>query len=706
MLDTSAPSQSNIVNVENLSNPAYYINRELSWIRFNARVLEEALDLWQPLLERVKFLAICGSNLDEFFMTRVAKMIKKIKAGSEAKSVDGMTFMEMLIAARNEIIPLIKKHSECWKNELIPALAKEKINIQSFNELKLFEKEALRDFLRNSVFPTIRVPKSGFGSVSVENLHLTLYISGFENKAKDFCIILDVPSEKFGRFVRVPKKSQKASDPEVDFVALEDLMINNIDLLFPTEEKLVAYPFRLTRNGEIEIIMDESSDFIKSVQRSLTSRRIGFPTRIEFDKKTPPSIREIIAKKIGLPEYLLYEFEGPLGLVDLWQLLKLDRSDLKDKTFQPCISSKLSSMSSLFDAISKQDFVLYHPYDSFEVIVDLLKEAGQDKYVSEICITMYRMDHDSPIVEALIQAAKRGKKVTAVVELKAKFDEENNILLVSKLKQGGINAVYNFPNFKVHAKLCLIVRKEENKITRYSHIGSGNYNAVTAKIYADLGYLTANPEVGLELDELFNVIINGLQEKETKRLLIAPKTLKKEILRRIDREINLHQKTGDGYMAFKLNNLEETDIIKALYRASMAGIKIDLNVRGLCCLRPEIKGVSDNITVISIVGRFLEHARIYYFKGEEEDEVLVGSSDMMFRNLNERIEVLLSVPDPQLRQRILKDMLEIHLKDNVKARKLLPDGSYERVAVKRGQEPINSQVWLIQNRGIWNEHSN
>jgi polyphosphate kinase len=667
LLDTSTPSQSSVVNVEDLSNPAYYINRELSWIRFNARVLEEALDLWQPLLERVKFLAICGSNLDEFFMTRVAKMIKKIKAGSETKSVDGMSFMEMLIATRNEIIPLIKKHSECWKNELIPALAKEKINIRTFNELKLSDKEALRDFLRNNVIPTIRVPKSGFGSVSVENLHLTLYISGFENKSKDFCIILDVPSEKFGRFISVPKKSQKASDhPEVDFVALEDLMINNIDLLFPTEEKLVAYPFRLTRNGEIEIVMDESADFIKSVQRSLTSRKIGFPTRIEFDKKTPPLIREIIAKKFGLPEYLLYEFEGPLGLVDLWQLLKLDRPDLKDKTFQPCISSK---------------------------------------YVSEICITMYRMDHDSPIVEALIQAAKKGKKVTAVVELKAKFDEENNILLVSKLKKGGINAVYNFPNFKVHAKLCLIVRKEENKITRYSHIGSGNYNAVTAKIYADLGYLTANPEVGLELEELFNVIINGLQEKETKRLLIAPKTLKKEILGRIDREINLHQKTGNGYMAFKLNNLEETDIIKALYRASMTGIKIDLNVRGLCCLRPEIKGVSENITVISIVGRFLEHARIYYFKGESEDEVLVGSSDMMFRNLNERIEVLLSVPDPELRQRILKDMLEIHLKDNVKARKLLPDGSYERVAVKRGQEPVNSQAWLIQNRGIWNEHS-
>ena len=375
-------------------------------------------------------------------------------------------------------------------------------------------------------------------------------------------------------------------------------------------------------------------------------------------------------KKLGLPDYLIYEFDGPLGLVDLWQLLKINRPDLKDKSFLPCISPLLTSEKNIFETIAKQDFVLYHPYDGFEVIVDLLKEAASDSYVSEICITMYRMDHKSPVVDALIEAAKKGKKVTAIVELKAKFDEENNILLVSKLRNGGVNPVYNFPNFKVHAKLCLIVRKEKNGIVRYSHIGSGNYNAVTAKIYGDIGYLTANPEVGLELEELFNIIINGLQEKESKHLLVAPKTLKSEILKRIDREISFHQKTGRGYLAFKLNNLEEKEIIQALYKASMAGIKIDLNVRGLCCLKPGIKGVSENISVISIVGRFLEHARIYYFRDDTEDEVLIGSSDMMFRNLNERIEVLLSVPDPYLRHAILENMLKIHLHDNVKARRL------------------------------------
>ena len=391
------------------------------------------------------------------------------------------------------------------------------------------------------------------------------------------------------------------------------------------------------------------------------------------------------------------------GLVDLWQLLKINRSNLKDKSFFPCISPLVISDKNIFETISKQDFVLYHPYDGFDVIIDLLREAAIESYVSEICITMYRMDHKSPIVDALIEAVRNGKKVTAIVELKAKFDEENNILLVAKLRSGGVNTVYNFPNFKVHAKLCLITRRENKDVTRYSHIGSGNYNAVTAKIYGDIGYLTANPEIGLELEDLFHAIINGVQEKETKHLLVAPKTLKREILRRIDREISVHQKTGRGYLAFKLNNLEEKEIIQALYKASMAGIKIDLNVRGLCCLRPGIPGVSDNISVISIVGRFLEHARIYYFRDDAEDEVLIGSSDLMFRNLNERIEVLLSVPDPYLRQAILENMLKISLQDNVKARRLLPDGTYERVAVKQGEEVINSQVWLIKNRGIWNE---
>jgi len=693
-----------------LDNPNYFLNRELSWIRFNARVLEEARDKRQPLLERVKFIAICGSNLDEFFMTRIPRLMKKIKAGSNEKSMNGMTAIEQIEATRKEIIPLIQKHADCWRNELLTALAKERIYIWKFSELDEKDKENLRQFFKQSIFPLVKIPTEGFDGGAIENLHITLYVSGFA-KQDSYCLV-DVPTEKFGRLIRIPKSGEsqvtlegKESSIHYNFVFLEDLMESNLHLIFPNERNLSSCKFRLTRNGEIDILMDESADFLNSVKKSLSTRKAGFPSRLEFERKVPEVIREGIATALGLPEYLTYEFDGPLGFVDLWQLLKINRPDLKDKSFLPCVHSLLTPEKDMFKTVAKQDFVLYHPYDSFEVIIDLLREAARDPNVLEICITMYRMDLNSPVVDALIEAAEKGKKVTAIVELKAKFDEENNIMLVSKLRQGGVNTVYNFPKFKIHAKLCLIVKKEKDQLMRYSHIGSGNYNAVTAKIYGDIGYLTANPEVGAELDELFNIIINGLQEKEFKHLLVAPKTLKSEILKRIDREINFHQKTGKGYLAFKLNNLEETEIIQALYKASMAGIKIDLNVRGLCCLRPGIKGISDNISVISIVGRFLEHARIYYFRDDTDNEVLIGSSDMMFRNLNERIEALLSVPDPYLRSAILENMLKIHLRDNVKARRLLPDGTYQRVTPKEGEKVINSQIWLIENRGIWNERA-
>jgi polyphosphate kinase len=689
---------------KSLDNPEYFLNRELSWIRFNSRVLEEARDLRHPLLERVKFVAICGSNLDEFFMTRIPRLIKKIRSESNEKSVDGMNALEQIEATRKEIIPLIKNHVDCWRNELLPALAREKIFIWKFSELSQEDKENLREFLKKSILSSLKTIRECFDVSAIENLHVTLYVSGFA-KQDSYCLV-DVPTETFGRLIRIPKSgdSQEAEENVAyNFVFLEDLIESNLDLIFPGEKNLSASKFRLTRNGEIDILMDESADFLNLVQKSLSTRKAGFPSRLEFERKVPEVIKEGIATALMVPDYLIYEFDGPLGFVDFWQLLKINRLDLKDKSFAPSISPLLTPKKDMFETISKQDFVLYNPYDAFDVIINLLRQAAKDRNVLEICITMYRMDHNSPVVDALIEAAEKGKKVAAIVELKAKFDEQNNILLVSKLRQGGVNTIYNFPKFKVHAKLCLIVRKEREEIVRYCHIGSGNYNSVTAKIYGDIGYLTANPEVGEELSELFDIIINGLQEKEFKHLLVAPKTLKREILRRIDKEISIHQKTGKGYLAFKLNNLEETDIIQALYKASMAGIKIDLNVRGLCCLKPGINGVSDNISVVSIVGRFLEHARIYYFQDGEEDEVLIGSSDMMFRNLNERIEVLLSVPDPYLRHTILEDMLKIHLHDNVKARKLLTNGTYQRVIAKEGEKTINSQAWLIQNRGIWNE---
>ena len=682
-----------------LDNPDYFINRELSWIKFNARVLEEAQDLRHPLLERVKFIAICGSNLDEFFMTRIPRLMKKVNSGSKERSMDGMTALEQIEATRKEILPLIEQHTACWRDDILPSLAKERIFIWKFNQLGPKDKENLRQFLKQSILPLVKI-NQGFDGSSVENLRITLYVTGFPKQGS--YRLVEVPTEEFGRLIRIPK-SVYSQEIEYNFVFVEDLMASNLDIIFPDEKDLTAYQFRLTRNGEIAILMDESADFLYSVKKSLTKRSVGFPSRLEFERKVPADVKEEITQALGVPDNLIYEFDGPLGFVDLWQMLKINRPDLKDETFIPCVSPLLSSEKNIFETLNKQDFVLYHPYDSFDVIINLLKEAAEDRNVLEIWITMYRMDHNSPVVDALIKAAEKGKKVTAIVELKAKFDEENNIRLVSKLRQGGINTVYNFPNFKVHAKLCLITKKDGDRIIRYSHIGSGNYNSVTAKIYADIGYLTANPEVGEELDELFKIIVNGLQEKEFNLLLVAPKTLKKEILLRIDKEIETHKKTGNGYIALKLNNLEETEIIQALYRASMAGIKVDLNVRGLCCLRPGIKGVSDNISVISIVGRFLEHARIYYFEDEEENEVLIGSSDMMFRNLNERIEVLLLVPDPYLRYTILEDMLKIHLSDNVKARRLMLDGTYETVIPKKGETLINSQVWLIQHRGIWNE---
>ncbi len=702
-LNTTKTSSSKKISYK----PEYFLNRELSWIRFNARVLEEAQDSCHPLLERVKFIAICGSNLDEFFMTRIPRLIKKVKSGSTEKSADGMTAIEQIREARKEINQLIKKHAECWQNELVPCLAEKKIFIRKFNELNQRDKENLRQFFEQSILPLVRISPERFDGGSIENLHITLYVTGFAKQ--DASYLVDVPAEKVGRLMRIPKSIDnkgtiqgKKEDASHNFVFLEDLMESNLDLLFPDEKHLLSYKFRLTRNGEIDILTDETTDFIDSVKKSLSTRKTGFPSRLEFEAKMPQALRDKIAEALGLPPYLTYEFDAPLGFVSLWQLLKINRPDLKDKNFDPKIPYLIASRKDLIKTLAKKDFVLYHPYDSFDVIVRMLKEAAQDPDVLEICITMYRMDHDSPVVEALIDAADKGKKVTAIVELKAKFDEENNIDLVSKLRQGGVNTVYNFPKLKVHAKLCLITAREKTGIVRYAHIGSGNYNAVTAKIYGDIGYLTANQEIGEELAELFKMIINGIQEKEFKYLLVSPKNLKKGILNRIEQEISFHQQTGKGYIAFKLNNLEETEIIQALYKASMAGIKIDLNVRGLCCLKPGIKGLSDNISVTSIVGRFLEHARIYYFNGYKP-EILVGSSDMMFRSLHERIEVLLLIPDHKMRNVIFEKILKIHLNDNVKARKLLSNGSYQRVTPKEDEKALNSQKWLIENRGVWNE---
>jgi polyphosphate kinase len=670
-------------------------------------VLEEAQDPTHPLLERVKFLAIAGSNLDEFFMTRIPRLLKKVSKGLIDKSTDGLTAFEQIEATRREIIPIIEEYAKCWKEDLLPELAKQQIYIKKSSDLTKNQKEKLREYFTNKILPTFKTHKQDIAHVFIENLHINLLVVTKNKYGQQVNYVVGVPTEQFGRLIEIPRNESdsqnRAENIPIELFFLEELVKSNLDLLYPNEEVIAAFPFRLSRNGEIDIIVDESSDFLLSVKKSVQNRKEGFASRLEFDEKMPQQFKELLSNLAGLPSYLLYDCAFPLGLVDLWQLLKINRPQLKDKPFQPYTVPLLTSKSNIFKTIAKRDFVLYHPYDSFEVIIHLFRKAARDPKVMEIFITLYRMDSKSPVVEALIEAAKRGKKVTAVIELKAKFDEENNINLAKILKEAGVNVVYNFPDFKVHAKLCLIVRKEKGSITRYSHIGSGNYNSVTAKIYGDIGYLTTKPAIGQELSELFNVLSQGSHEKEFKHLLVAPKTLKKEILRRIEREITVQSQTGNGYLAFKLNNLEEKEVIQALYRASMAGVKIDLNVRGICCLRPGIKGVSDNISVISIVGRFLEHARIYYFKNGGQDEILIGSSDLMVRNLNERVEVIFAVPDPEIRREIFENMLRIHLQDNVKSRRLLADGTYVRVKPEKNQEIISSQAWLLEHRGIWHE---
>jgi len=695
---------------KSLDDPSLFINREDSWIRFNYRVLEEAQDTSQPLLERVKFLAISGSNLDEFFMTRASILEQHIERGEfEPTPGSRMTPLEQMRVTRSEILPLLDKQKECWE-KLSAALIKENILIQKPSDLTNQKKRLLREYFQREILPVMKKPNADYVATYISNLHVNLLVVGDDPRLTEAStkFMVEVPTDTFGRFIRVPDPGESPSVTQDNFVLLEDLVAANLDLLFPSVRVRACYKFRVTRNAEIDTKADENTDFLTTMELSVRQRRYGKPARLEIEASMPRQLREYLTSSVGsfrVPrlEDVQYEVDAPFGLVDFWRLLKLDKPNLKDAPFKGYVLPELESGKSIFAAIAAKDFALYHPYDSFEMIVTLLAEAATDPNVTEIYITLYRIDPDSPIILSLMKAAANGKSVTALMELKAKFDETNNIKWTRIMTQAGVKVVYNFPNIKVHAKLALIVRKEDGKFVQYAHLGSGNYNTVTTRIYGDLGYLTAKPEICAEVLDLFhNILTDPREAGHYKYLLVAPTTLKSEILSRIERETTSHKQNGHGYLAFKMNGLVDKNIIQALYRASQAGVKVDLNVRGLCCLRPGIPGFSENIRVISIVGRFLEHARIYYFRNDGNEEVLLGSSDMMPRNLEKRVELLFSVPDPAIKSSMLK-ILDIHLRDNVKARRLLPNGSYERVRPLPGEQIMDSQRWLIENRGAWHE---
>lgn len=693
-----------------LDNPKYYINREISWVSLNRRIFEEAKDQTHPLLERAKFLAISGSNLDEFFMVRVSGLRRQITRGALELPPDGMTPLEQITATRKMILSLLEEYDACWKDELVPSLANEGISIKKIQELGKKQRNSLRTYFKNQILPTLTPLAMDIAHPFpfISNLSINLAIIVKDSKKGEKHARLKIPTDLFPRFIPVPDENaddagKEGAHPSLCFVLLEDLIYANLDLLFPGLEIVAAYPFRVTRDAEIEISLDQASDLLTAIEESIETRKVGLPIRLEVNKSMPEKLLRLFMTSLGLTDDFVYQVEGPLALVDLWQLLRIDRPDLKDAPFLPFTPPELKEDKKILNALQEHDYLLYYPYDSFNVMVNLLKQAAVDPNVLAIKLTMYRIAKKSPIIDAMMEARQHGKDVTVLVELKAKFDEENNINWARALEHAGVHVVYGLEDLKVHAKLCLVVKKEADKIIRYGIIATGNFNEITSRVYADLAYYTTNPEITNELADLFNSLTGYSQKEDFNCLLVANRTLRRGILARIEREIESHKKNGNGYIAFKVNGLIDEQIIQALYKASIAGVKIDLNVRGLCCLRPGILGVSDNITQISIIGRFLEHARIYYFKNGGDDEVIIGSADLMPRNLNKRVEVLLIIPDPIIKKAILDYILNVHLHDNVKARLLHADGTEERVKLQKGQDSLNSQEWLIKTRGVWHE---
>ncbi len=689
---------------EALDKPALFLNRELSWLRFNLRVLEEAEDKRHPLLERVKFLTIFATNLDEFFMVRVSGLRRQVAAGTGGVSSDGMTASEQILAINQELVVLSERYDICWKQEIVPGLREAGIRVLHYEELTQRERETVQQYFYREVFPVLTPlafdPTHPFPHISSLSFNLAVLVKDPERG--DCFARVKVP-DVFPRLVPISTDEDVAlqqmglggAGKVQQFVWLEEVIAHNLENLFPGLHVVESYPFRVTRDADVVIEEDEASDLIEAVEEQVDQRDFNSAVRLELDAATPAHIREILTRNLQLPLYLVYTEESPIGMAGIRELYALERPDLKDPPFVPSVPSYLTKSGSLFATIRQQDVLLYHPYDSFMPIVDFIREAANDPDVLAIKQTLYRVNPKSPIIDALMDARVNGKQVAVLVELKARFDEENNIEWARKLEDEGVHVVYGVRGLKTHAKVCLVVRREQDGIYRYVHLGTGNYNVVTSRIYTDVSFLTCDADISRDISDLFNSLTGYSRKKAYSKLLVAPTTLRQQLVNRIERETHRHRQHGDGYIAFKMNALVDSQCIQALYRASQAGVRIDLQVRGICCLKPGLPGISETITVTSVVGRFLEHARIYYFHHGGQHEVLVGSADLMPRNLDQRVEVLFPVEDRRCREAIIHDILGVGLRDNVRARRLRSDGTYVRVQAADGEAVVNSQEWFL-----------
>ncbi|HEY1656643.1 MAG TPA: polyphosphate kinase 1 [Candidatus Tumulicola sp.] len=685
-----------------LDDPSLYISRELSWVEFNERVLEEALDGQNPLLERLKFVAIYGTNLDEFFMIRVAAIKQQIEARVVRRSDDGRMPAEHLSAISERLRTSLHTQMRLLNDDLLPALEREGIRLMRVSDLDDETQTALEKTFDDSVFPVLTplAVDSGHPFPYISNLSLSLAVE-LEETTRDgielhFARVKIPPT--LPRFVPL-----ESSPPgERRFVLLEDLIAHHLDGLFPGMHVRDAYLFRVTRDADLDLQEDEADDLLREIESELQRRRFGEPVRLELERGMPEYLRDFLCEALDLSAVDSYEVDGLMALSDLWQLVNLPGyAALREKPFMPAIPKRLIGVTDIFAAIREGDILLHHPYESFDPVVQFLQAAAEDEKVLAIKATLYRTSgKNSPITRALLKAAENEKQVAVVIELKARFDEENNIEWAKRLERAGAHVVYGFANQKVHAKSLLVVREDEDGLRRYMHFGTGNYNEKTSLLYTDLSLFTCRAELGGDIAQLFNALTGFSKITDYEELWVAPVTLRRELISVIERETE-HARAGRraGIRA-KLNHISDAEVIRALYRASQAGVRIELLVRGMCVLRPGVPGLSERIHVRSIVGRFLEHSRIYTFENGGDREVFIASADWMGRNLDGRVEIVTPVLDPVIAETIDGQILTVLFADNVRSRELLENGSYRRRVPGPGEIPIDAQrVFLTQAMG-------
>ncbi|HET9532909.1 MAG TPA: polyphosphate kinase 1 [Blastocatellia bacterium] len=675
-------------------------NREVSWLEFNRRVLEEAMDRSHPLLERLKFLAIFSTNLDEFFMIRVSGLKEQIDEGITDVSPDGLTAAAQLKQVNERLRPILAEHMRCLRDDLLPELGAQGIVLTPYRALSDRERRSLTSYFMENVFPVLTPqavdPSHPFPYISNLSMNLGVMIEPSQ-ETSEISPATNMLQPRFAR-VKVPPivpRLVPVGDSGLEFTFLEELIAANINILFPGMNVGEPHVFRVTRDADIEIREDEANDLLRMMELELRKRRFGTAVRLEVSSTMPGEMVRYLASSLNLTAEDVYTVDDPLNAPDLMALYKLDRPELKDKPFIASVPPAFRTNELIFDVIKRQDVLVHHPYNSFSSVVDFINTAAIDPDVLAIKMTLYRTGQDSPIVQSLITATERGKQVAVLVELKARFDEENNIEWARRLERAGVHVVYGLLGLKTHSKLALVVRRESGTLRRYLHIGTGNYNPTTARIYTDLGLFTANEEIGADASEIFNYLTGFSRQTNYRKLLVAPVNLRRRMIELIDREVEHYRQGRSARIIAKVNSLTDTKIIRALYEASQAGVPIDLIVRGVCSLRPGVPGLSETIKVISIVGRFLEHSRIFYFANGGDEDIYIGSADWMLRNLDRRVELITPIDDPRLKQHIKTDILDISLRDNVKARQLQPEGFYARLRPAPGELEIDSQTHFI-----------